>query len=70
MPSYHTVGEIARPRGIAPRIISDLFYSHHLDNSRCPVVGGRRIIPDEYVPEIEAVLRERGLLKRETASCK
>lgn len=62
MPNYQTVGEVARPFGIAPRVISDLFYSHHLDNQRCPVVGGRRIIPVEYVPQIEAVLRERGLI--------
>lgn len=52
--------EIARKHGIAPRLISDLFYARKLDENRCPIVGGRRVIPLEYVPEVERALRDAG----------
>ena len=42
--------------------IGDLFYKRYLDDDRCPVVGRFRLIPEEYLPTIERVLRERGLL--------
>ena len=66
--SFFTVSDIARPRGVAPRVISDLFYSRHFDDRRCPIVGGRRLIPEDYVPVIEAVLRDLGWLEREGQS--
>ena len=56
------VSDVARRLGVPPRVISDLFYQRALDDARCPVVCGRRVIPEEYVPEIEKVLRERNLL--------
>jgi hypothetical protein len=52
------ISEVARMfPGIRPRDISDLFYQRRLDDSRCPVVGGRRLIPESYLPEIETALR-------------
>src|SRR5262249_49482255 len=57
---YLYVSEIARRCGVRPRDISDLFYTRALDDQVCPVVGGRRLIPEYYVPVVEAVLRARG----------
>lgn len=62
MAASFAVSEVARRLGVQPRIISDLFYQRALDDGVCPVVGGRRLIPEAYVPEIEKVLRERNLL--------
>jgi hypothetical protein len=43
-----------------------------LDDSRCPIIAGRRLIPSDYVPEIERVLRESGRLPMptEAAPCR
>jgi hypothetical protein len=30
-----------------------------LSDETCPIVGGRRIIPESYLPTIRRVLRER-----------
>lgn len=56
------VSDVARRLGVPPRVISDLFYQRALDDGVCPVVCGRRVIPEAYVPEIVKVLRERNLL--------
>ena len=47
---------------IAPRMISDLFYQRKLRDEACPLVGGRRLIPESYLPAITAALRNQGLL--------
>ena len=63
-----TVGAVAREIGrrtgvaVPPFIITNLFYRHKLDPERCRMVDRIRLIPAEYVAEIEAVLRRRGLL--------
>jgi hypothetical protein len=62
--TFYFVSEIARRFKIAPRVLSDLFYQRELDDNRCPNVGGRRIIPADYLPEIETVLREIGAIKK------
>jgi hypothetical protein len=54
-----SISEAARRLGARPREISDLFYQRRPSDKHCPVVGGRRLIPLEYLPEIEAALRER-----------
>ena len=58
---------IAERRGvdIPPQRLSDLFYRRKLNANRCPVVGGVRRIPAEYLPVIEAVLEARGVLQQE-----
>jgi hypothetical protein len=57
------VSEVARRLpGVRPKDISDLFYQRKLDDTICPVVGGRRLIPEDYVPEIVAALRAAGRL--------
>lgn len=57
-----SVSEVARRVGIAPRVLSDLFYLKRLDDKRCPVIGGRRVVPVTYIPTIRAVLKRRGWL--------
>jgi hypothetical protein len=57
-----TVSEVARRIGARPKDISDLFYLRKLDDRQCPVVGGRRLIPEEYIPVIAMVLRDAGRL--------
>ena len=69
MGEYTTVGSLARDMGektgaaVRPSDITNLFYKRILDEDRCPVLGGRRLIPVDYVPVIERVLRERGLIR-------
>jgi hypothetical protein len=59
-----SVGEVARLLGgdINPQAITNLFYQRKLDVRRCPIVGGRRIIPLDYVPAIKDALRKAGKL--------
>jgi hypothetical protein len=60
---YHTISEIARRLGIPPRAISDMFYARRLDDARCPVISGRRLVPVDYLPAIEKALRDSGKLQ-------
>ncbi len=62
------VSDIARHFRVKPRVISGLFYDRVLDDQICPVVAGRRLIPESYLPEVERVLRERGLLATSEAA--
>ena len=57
-----TVSRLARQFDVPPQKISDLFYRRKLSDSVCPVVDGRRQIPADYVPTVERVLRENGIL--------
>jgi hypothetical protein len=59
---FKTVSEIARAVGCRPRDISDLFYLRKLDDSRCPIVSGRRLIPAEYAGDVRKALRAAGRL--------
>jgi len=52
---------------ISPQALSNLFYRRFLDDIRCPVVGNHRLIPEDYLPAILQVLRDRGLLSHEIA---
>lgn len=62
MPEVTTISALARKNNIAPRKISDLFYARKLDESVCPLIAGRRLIPLTYVPVIEAILRASGVI--------
>ncbi len=59
MVRHHSVSEVARQLGVKPREISDLFYCRELRDDLCPIVAGRRLIPDTYLQEIADVLRRR-----------
>jgi hypothetical protein len=61
---FSTVGEVATQLGVRPAQISQLFYERKLSGEQCPIVGGRRIIPPDYVPVIEMVLRRKGIAVR------
>lgn len=54
----YTVSEVARQVGARPRDISDLFYQRLLSDEKCPIIGGRRIIPPDYLPVITATLHD------------
>jgi len=68
--SHLSVSETARRisasegRQIKPRTITMLFYDRHLREDICPIVGGHRIIPDNYVGHIVSALRRQGKLPR------
>ncbi|MBN1341748.1 MAG: hypothetical protein JXQ73_03665 [Phycisphaerae bacterium] len=55
-----SVSEVARRLKARPRDISDLFYRRRLRDDLCPIVGGRRLIPESYVETIAAELARSG----------
>lgn len=55
-----SVGDAARRLGAKPKDISDLFYGRALRDDLCPVVGGRRLIPEDYIDAIRTALRRAG----------
>ena len=57
---FLTVGQVSRQVGVAPWVLSNLFYRGRLDDALCPVVMGRRQIPPDYVPEIRKAIRRSG----------
>jgi hypothetical protein len=60
---YYGVGDVsARLGGVPRRVLSDGFYTGLLDAARCPLVSGRRLIPEDYLPELEETLRRVGKL--------
>ena len=59
MTPYLTVSDVARRLDVRPRLITDLFYQRRLSDARCPIVGGRRLIPEDYVSTIAFALREQ-----------
>jgi hypothetical protein len=61
---HYTVSDVARRYDVPPHVISDLFYGRKLNDSRCPIIGGRRLIPSDYLPDVEQILRQAGYLPR------
>ena len=61
MTTYHSVGDVARRLSVPPAKITQLFYERRLRDDLCPIVGGRRLIPPEYVEIIAAALRRKGI---------
>lgn len=53
MPKYFSVTELARKFDCKPRDITELFYQRRVSDDKAPVIGGRRLIPESLVPEIE-----------------
>ena len=48
---------------VRPRDISALFYDRALRDDLCPIVGNRRMIPRDYLTQIEWALRRAGKLR-------
>jgi hypothetical protein len=57
VPELLSVSTAARRLGARPQDITDLFYKRQLRDDLCPIVGGRRVIPLDYLPLIEAALK-------------
>jgi hypothetical protein len=57
---HPSVSEAARVLKARPRDISELFYRRELNDDLCPIVGGRRLIPPEYLPCLPVALRRHG----------
>ena len=57
---YLSVSEAARRLGAKPKNISDLFYRRALRDDLCPIVAGRRLIPENYLGMIELALKRAG----------
>ena len=55
------VGDVARLLGVKPSQITALFYERRLRDDLCPIVGGRRLIPQNYVEVIAMELRRKGI---------
>lgn len=56
---YLTVSEAAAKLNVTPRAISDAIYSRRVDGTEYPIVGGRRMIPVEKLPELRALLKRK-----------
>jgi hypothetical protein len=65
VPDFLFVSQAARELGsqlgaeVRPQDLSNLFYRRALRADLCPVVGGRRLIPCEYLATIKAFLLGR-----------
>lgn len=57
-----TVSDVAKRLGVRPQDISSLFYRQKLRDDECPVVAGRRLIPEHYIDFIAMALRREGKL--------
>ena len=58
--AHLTVSEAARRLGARPRDITNLFYLRELRDDLCPIVGDRRLIPEDYLWCIQMALRRKG----------
>ena len=59
MPQFFAVSDLARQFNCPPRDISDLLYGRFIPDDECPVIGGRRLIPEKFVAVIAAKLADR-----------
>jgi hypothetical protein len=55
-----SVGNVADLFGVAPWKVSYLFDRRRLSGEMCPMVGGRRLIPEDYLPIVRRELVRMG----------
>ena len=60
-----SVGDVARRLNVRPSQVTQLFYERRLRDDLCPIVGGRRLIPHDYVEVIAMELKRKGVSVRE-----
>ncbi len=60
-----SVGDVARRLNVRPSQVTQLFYERRLRDDLCPIVGGRRLIPQNYVEVIAMELKRKGVTVRE-----
>ena len=70
MTGHLSVSEVARRIGARPKDISDQFYRCELRDDLCPIVAGRRLIPESYVEIIDMVLKRHGRTVVDRAAAK
>jgi hypothetical protein len=58
--TYLSVSEVARRLGAKPKDISDLLYRRAVRDDLCPIVAGRRLIPEHCLSVIEMALKRAG----------
>ena len=68
MKRVYFIAELSRMWNVPPRFISDLFYQRYLDESRCPMICGRREIPADYIEVIRELLVKRGKIREVQSS--
>lgn len=57
---FYGVSEAARLMNSKPRDLTNLFYNRQLRDDLCPLVSGRRVIPESYLKNIAMELRRGG----------
>jgi len=57
---FFSITESAGIVGVTQQTLSNGFYTLVLDPNRCVMMGNKRFIPADYLPEIERILDERG----------
>jgi hypothetical protein len=62
MSRFFAISQIARRLGIDPGVLSNGLYRGWIDSTQCPLVGNRRLIPEEAVAGIRETLVQRGYL--------
>jgi len=62
---FLSVGEVSRRIGARPQDVTTAFYRGLLRDDLCPLVGGRRLIPESYVDLIAMALKRAGKLAQE-----
>ena len=58
--THLSVSEAARRLGANPKDISDLLYRRQLSDEVCPIVAGRRLIPEDYLDTVRTTLIRHG----------
>ena len=64
---FVSVGEAAKQLGVSPVVLSNMLYRRPVHSEKCPLRGGRRSIPESYLPALAAELRRSGKLPAATA---
>lgn len=54
---------------VRPKWITALFYDRQLRDDLCPIIGGRRLIPRNYLPMIATALRRHGWIGQAGRTC-
>ena len=69
--TYLSVGQVAQrlaerygERRLKPADITQLFYGGRLPGDDCPIVSGRRLVPEDHLDAIAVELRRAGKLPR------
>ena len=58
--AFYSITELADKFGCSPNCISQLFWKRVVDPERCTIKAGRKLIPENYVSQVERALRGTG----------